>query len=327
MQYVLIVGLGSMGRTHLRAYQEMNNVRIAGIVDIQEQLELNNKDISFFNSFDEAVETLERIDVIDICLPTYLHKEYVKKAAELGKHVICEKPIARTLEEAKSMIDICQKNNVRLFIGQVVRFFPEYERAKRLIEAGTIGKPGIIRTSRNGKFPKAWNDWYSNYQNSGGVVLDLLIHDFDFLRWCFGEVNRVYAKGLMGREFAKIDYALVTLRFESGTIAHVEGSWAHDKFYTAYEFAGDNGSMEFDSRRYAFTAIKKRNVEDNSITISQNPLNENPYYQELTHFIECIEKNSPPIVTAEDAIKALEISLAAKKSMQMNKPVYLKEIL
>jgi len=81
MQYVLIVGLGSMGRTHLRAYQKMNNVRIAGIVDIQEQLELNSKDISYFNSFDEAVETLERIDVIDICLPTYLHKEYVKKSS------------------------------------------------------------------------------------------------------------------------------------------------------------------------------------------------------------------------------------------------------
>lgn len=318
MLSVLVVGAGAMGKTHIQAYAKMDNVKVVGIADPRtpEQLDVNN--VPIFPSFEKAIEQLKKIDVVDICLPTYLHEEYVKKAAELGKHIICEKPIARTLEEAKEMIDICKTNGVKLFVGHVVRFFPEYRQAQNLIDSGVIGKPGIIRTSRNTSLPKnARKEWYSNYNQSGGVILDLLIHDFDFLRSCFGEVKRVFAKSILGRDFAEKDYALVTLRFEGGAIAHVEGSWSHEGFTTKYEFAGDKGIIEFDS-------TKNRPLINNGDVISpKGLLQESTYQRELAHFIDCIESDKEPIVTAEDACKALEIALAAIQSTETNKPVFL----
>lgn len=122
------------------------------------------------------------------------------------------------------MMDVCERQQVKLYVGQVLRFFPEYSQAKQVIERGDIGKAAVVRTSRVSGFPRGWNDWYADVQKSGGVAVYLGIHDFDFLRWCFGEVERVFAKGLSGKELPKKDYALVTV------IAHIEGSWSHSAF-------------------------------------------------------------------------------------------------
>ncbi|GAE08531.1 NADH-dependent dyhydrogenase [Paenibacillus sp. JCM 10914] len=232
MLHVLLVGAGTMGRTHAAAYSSMKDVKLAGIVDVQQakanKLADRHGTRSFY-SFEAAVERLgSKIDVIDICLPTPLHKPYVIKAADTGSHVICEKPLARTEEDALFMIDYCRDKDVRLFVGHVLRFFPEYVRAKQLLERGIIGKPTVVRAGRGGGYPAGWNDWYSDFAASGGITLDAMIHDFDYLRWCFGEVERVYAKGLHGHHQGHLDYALVTLRFRSGVIAHVEGTWAHE---------------------------------------------------------------------------------------------------
>ncbi|KRG11969.1 Gfo/Idh/MocA family protein [Lederbergia galactosidilytica] len=319
MQTILLIGAGTMGKTHLRAYKKMKNVKVVGIVDIRGQgtLELEKNDIAFFSTVEEAIRAIKQVDVLDICLPTYLHQMYIQKAALFVKNIICEKPLARNMEEAEEIKKICQQNNIKLFIGHVTRFFPEYERAKKLIDTKAIGNPGMIRTTRNGRFPTGWNHWYENVQNSGGVILDLLIHDFDFLCWCFGKVKRVYAKSLAGREFSKREYALVTLRFDSGIIAHVEGSWSHDSFYRKFEFAGDEGNFEYDSRDYSINIIEKER------TIGQNPLHDNPYERQLAHFMECIEKDIQPNITVEDAYEALKVALAALHSIETKQAIIL----
>ena len=99
--------------------------------------------------------------------------------------------------------------------GHVVRFFPEYVGIKEKIDAGDLGTVGVVRTSRRSPFLLGWNDWYADWRVSGGVLLDLVIHDFDFLRWALGEVERVYARGMLGREYNRLDYVLVTLRFRA----------------------------------------------------------------------------------------------------------------
>ncbi|WP_026679164.1 Gfo/Idh/MocA family protein [Fictibacillus gelatini] len=328
MQHVLVIGAGTMGTVHASSYAKMENVELAGIVDIRKQIggplaaKLNT---NYFTSFEEAVTQLPRIDVIDVCLPTYLHKKYVLKAADLGKHVICEKPLARTKEDAKEMISYCKEKGVKLFVGHVLRFFPEYVKAKEIIDKNEIGKPAMARTTRGGIFPTAWNDWYADYKNSGGLVLDMIIHDIDFLRWCFGDVKRVYAKSVLGRSFNRIDYALLTLRFENGMIAHVEGTWAHEGFSTYLEIAGDNGIIEFDSKKEKSIYAQIRQKENGGgVAVPSSPLKENPYYQELAHFMECIENDCEPIVSAEDAFKAVEISLAALESIETGKVVEIK---
>jgi len=327
---VLVIGAGTMGRAHASAYAVMPGVKLVGIADIQADKASGlaaKWSTRAFPSFEEAVQELglAGIDVIDICLPTPLHKELVVKSADAGKHVICEKPIARSAEDAAFMIRYCREKGVRLFVGHVLRFFPEYVKAKALLDQGSIGKPAVIRAGRGGGYPIGWNDWYSDFGTSGGVTLDVMIHDFDYLRWCFGEVERVYAKGLHGRHQAQLDYALVTLRFRSGVIAHVEGTWAHEGFSMYFEMAGTTGVIDYDSRTDTPIVYKSRRQSETvpGVIVPESPLAQSPYYRELAHFMSCIQDGSEPLVTAEDALEALRISLAALSSMSSGQPVLL----
>ncbi|MEH7236012.1 Gfo/Idh/MocA family protein [Bacillus sp. JJ1562] len=324
MQNILLIGAGTMGNEHARSYYAMEDVHVVGIVDKRKEKAreiIGEHDTQIFQTLEEAVNNLEQIDVIDVCVPTFLHKEYVRKAADYGIDVICEKPLAYTLEDAREMINYCNKKNVKLFVGHVVRFFPQYAKAKELVTNSSIGEIGVVRTRRGGNFPPGWSDWYSDQSKSGGVILDLIIHDFDFLRWNFGEVERVFAKGL-----ADLDYAIVTLAFESGVIAHVEGSWVHQAFSTQFELAGKSGIIEYDSSKEepVFLSMKQSNGDKNGVQVPQSPLKKSPYFIELQHFLKCLKTNETPIVTAEDAYKAMEISVAALQSIKTGLPVTLK---
>lgn len=329
MIHVLVIGAGAMGSTHAAAYADMPNAHLAGIVDTDAGKGARVAEAcgtSSFTSYAEAMEALDRVDVVDVCLPTPLHKKFVLQAADDGKHVICEKPLARSLADAREMIDHCRSRGVRLFVGHVLRFFHEYAHAKQLLDDGVIGKPAVIRAGRGGGYPIGWQHWYSDFGASGGITLDAMIHDFDFLRWCFGEVERVYAKGLHGRVHAQLDYSLVTLRFQSGAIAHVEGTWSHEGFSMNLEMAGTQGIIGYDSARDQPLLSFQRGGHaggGGGVPVPESPVEENPYSQELRHFLNCIEQDKEPIVTAEDAYEALRIALSALKSMETGRPVHL----
>ncbi|MED3793688.1 Gfo/Idh/MocA family oxidoreductase [Niallia alba] len=329
MLKALVIGAGTMGSTHSVAYTTMEDVQLVGIVDknFEKAKDLAGKlGAQAFANYEEAINALGAIDVVSVCVPTPFHKEYVKKAADNNFQVICEKPLARNLKDAQEIIEYCKEKGVKLFVGHVVRFFPEYKRAKQIVTEGKIGKLAVINTKRGGAFPSASKDWYADYKSSGGLVLDLMIHDFDYLRWCFGEVERVYAKSAQGRAIAKIDYALVTLRFESGVIAHLEGTWAHQNFATKFEMAGKEGIIQYDSSKVAplVKAINQSTVGSVGVAVPDSPLKENPYVTELKHFISCIKNNEEPIVTPLDAYKAMEIALASIESIKLGKVVELR---
>ncbi|MFG6114852.1 Gfo/Idh/MocA family protein [Halobacillus sp. MO56] len=330
MVRVLLLGAGTMGTVHAEAYNSLDNVEIAGIVDIRKEQadQLAAKvEASVYYSFEEAMEKIGNLDVIDICLPTYLHKEYALKAADQVKNVICEKPLARSVEEAREMIDYCKNREVSLFVGHVVRFFQEYNRIKDIVETGKLGKPAVVRTTRGGTFPKAWQNWYGDFEKSGGLILDLLLHDFDYLRACFGEVERVFAKKIARKDADElsIDYALVTLRFKNGVMAHLEGTWAHQGFSSGIEVAGNEGIVEYNSANN--TPLKHVSREKEAgvagVAVPESPLASNPYREELKHFITCIANGNEPIVTAEDGFYAIQIAMAAQQSCDTGKPVNL----
>ena len=208
--------------------------------------------------------------------------------------------------------------------GHVLRFFPEYAAAKKLVDAGGVGRPAAIRTARLAGFPDLGPrpNWYGDPAQSGGLVLDLILHDFDWLRWTFGPVSRVYAKGLYGRaEFVgRLDYALVTLRFQSGVVGHVTGSWAHPGgFRTTLEIAGDAGMIEHDSARSAPLAAFLRTSDGRGgVAVPESPMapSEDPYRLELAAFVSALENNETPPVTLQDAREATRIALAALESIE-----------
>lgn len=325
MLKVGIIGAGGIGKVHASAYQGMVNVKLIAVADIRNEAARSVADefkIKAFNSADELVD-LGEVDIIDVCTPTSIHKEYVVKAAMAGKHVICEKPIARNLDEAQEMVRVCEKANVKFMVAHVVRFFPEYVKIKELIDRGAVGTPAVVRASRSVGVVAGWGNWYSNYEMSGGLILELMIHDFDVLRWYFGEVKRVFAAESMQKG---AEYALVAIRFKNGVIAHVEGSRAHFlNFKATLEIAGDEGLIDFDSNaaKPINVCIGKKGDHDKEITIPLSPTEESPYYEELFSFVNCVEKDLEPPINGIEATKSLKVALAALESAKTGKVIRL----
>src|SRR5215208_6682963 len=281
-----LVGAGFMGGVHLNAYAAIPEVEVVGVADARTEAAVAGAKMVGarpYASFEELVAA-EDVEVVDVCLPTAFHRDLALLAAGEGKHVILEKPIARTMEDAREILEAFSDDGPRLFVGHVVRFFPEYVRIKEKIDAGDLGTIGVVRTSRRSPFLLGWNDWYADWRLSGGVLLDLVIHDFDFLRWALGEVERVYARGMLGREYNRLDYVLATLRFESGAIAHVEGQWGYPgPFNYSIEVTGSHAMVTADSAgqgpvRLLGGAVDPGESPDFSVGKS-------PYQTELEHFI------------------------------------------
>lgn len=317
-----VVGAGFMGTVHLAAYAGMPEAKVVGVADSNAEaasVAAATVGARPYASYEELVAS-EDVEVVDICLPTAFHRDLALRVAREGKHVILEKPIALTVGEADEILEAFEHSSGRLFVGHVVRFFPEYVRIKRMIDAGDLGTVGVARTSRRSPLLMGWNDWYADRRASGGVLVDLLIHDFDFLRWCFGEVERVYARGVMGREYNRLDYALVTLRFEGGEISHLEGHWGYPgPFNYSIEVAGSRALVTADSTEPSSLRLTGGSHDPGyppNLTAGKSP-----YTIELEHFIDCVASGEEPIVSGSDARAALAISQAAIESIRTGEPV------
>lgn len=322
-----IIGAGFAADMHAASWKMIPEIELFGIADIDEE-KANKLAEKHGTSAYPTDELIQKVDIVDVCVPTPFHKEYVIKSAKMGKHVFCEKPIARNLEDANEMVQAVESSGVKFMVGHVLRFFHEYAKIKEEIDSGRIGRPVMARLSRCSIFPVGWKRWHEDYAGSGGVVLDMGIHDLDFLRWCFGEVDRVYAKGLYEKKLAvPLDYALITLRFKNKAIAHVESSWAETSgFKTELEIVGTKGLIHHKSNDSSPLFISQRKTEEGEagVIIPENPVIESPFTKELKYFLEIITKNrEPDIVNVDDAIKALEICLAVIRSITTGEVVKL----
>jgi len=303
---------------------------------------------------------LQSSDLIDICTPPAEHASATIAAARAGKHVICEKPIARHLADARAMIAACESAGVRLFVAHVVRFFPEFARAKAVLDSGALGRIGVVRSVRGGA-PPGHSNWFTDIEQSGGVTLDVAIHDIDYMRWLCGDVVRVFARGLIFRSL-KVDHTLITLRFAGGAIGHIEGSWAFPagNFRISFELAGSEGLLVHDSdeakplevQYHAGAApasppilgnggspspfvIKKAlefasrlaarlaRVLSRKLRKNRNgaPLHDDPYFLEFKHVLDALDSGSAFLITPDDALAALRVALAALESLRTGRPV------
>ena len=278
-------------------------------------------------AYSDYADLVNNVDVVDICTPTPLHKQMVLAAAKSGKHVICEKPIAMTVEDAHAMVDACDAAGVRFFVGMVVRFFPQYRLVKELVTKGQIGRLGVLRLKRVAYVPhKPADNWYIDETRSGGMVVDLMIHDFDYARWLAGEVERVFARRSQATEGAA-QYVQATIRFKSGAMALVEGGWAYPAgvFRTGLDVSGTDGLIEWSSDQPApiQTFFPPTRSDAEPVGLPVTGLSEDPFSAEIRHAYEAIRTGEPFEVTATDALEALRIALAVRESLTSGKPVTL----
>jgi predicted dehydrogenase len=262
----------------------------------------------------EEICAADDIDLVVVATPTHLHAEYAIAAAKAGKHVFCEKPLARTREQAEAMVRACDQAGVTLAVGHVVRYFPEYQRAKRMIDDGTLGKPAIATLVRGNFSVGSAREWYLDAAKSGGVVLDLMLHDLDTVRWWFGEPSRIYARRLTAAGGA-LDYALATIRYDDRPIVHVEGSWAeHAGFRTGFELRGDRGMIVHDSRDASPITVQSPGGPGGPAMMATPTLGESPYRRQLRDLFARIKRGERPLVDGHEGLRSLALGLAVIES-------------
>lgn len=302
-----------MAETHLRAWRALDLPWVA--------VHDRNKESSSalgqrFGAlvYDDVARLMQDCDVVDVCLPTFLHREVVEQAAHTGRHVICEKPLALSTEDGAAMIRACERAGVRLFVGMVLRFFPQYLRAAELVRSGYIGPLQVVRLRRVGFPPHGGTSWFADDALSGGVMVDMMLHDIDYALWLAGDVTRVYAK--LSRT-AEHQYAQTVLTHASGVTTHIEGGWAYQPglFRTGLDLAGTQGLIEWSSDSPPSTLhLPEGQLDAGAVPLPPvSPLND-PYTAQLRHALSCLERGTPFEVTADDALRALRVALAARHS-------------
>src|SRR6185436_3705327 len=277
---------------------------------------------------------LADVDVLDICSPTHLHREMALKAAAAGKHIVCEKPLARTTQEAQEIVTACRKAGVQLLVAHVVRFFPEYALAHSAVVEGQIGRPGVIRLHRGSYRPKKpAGNWFLDEVKSGGILMDLMIHDYDYARWIAGEVESVSARRVTELHLeAPVDYGLVILSHRSGALSHIAGAWAYPPptFRTHLEIAGDRGLIEFDSDGTApiqNLILKSGGSDAPDVAVPSSPVSESPYTTQIKEFYRALADGQAARVSATDGLVAVQIAEAALQSARTGQPVRLESLI
>ena len=333
MMQVGIIGAGFMGRTHGDAYKKLDDVRIAGIASRGQE-----KAQKFADDYDcpnypeaEALIAHSDVDIIDICLPTYLHEKYVTMAASYGKHVICEKPFALSMDAANRMLEVVEKAGVKFMIAQVLRFWPEYMKIKACYDQGDLGNINVIYANRLAQFPN-WGTWFQDVGKSGGALFDLHLHDIDYVRYLLGPVESVYATGKQNENGAW-NHVVSVLHFVNGAEAVVEGS---NQMTDGYPFTmtlravGEKGTADF-----MFSAgfnLENRDEAKNALVLyrkDQTPEvlsveQQDAYVNELGYFVDCVKNDTAPaVVTPEQSREVLEIVIAIKTSLERGEVIHL----
>ncbi|WP_168122302.1 Gfo/Idh/MocA family oxidoreductase [Paenibacillus sp. HB172176] len=320
MMKVAVVGTGAMGRIHAAAWSSMPDVQLVALLGRnadQTRRAAAEYGAAAMENWQALLQD-EEVAVVDLCIPTPLHKTFTLEAAAHGKHVICEKPIALEEKDAIDMIEGCRKAGVQLYIAHVLRFFPAYAQARRQIRGGALGTMRCFLASRHGTNPGRDGQWYADPAQSGGVLLDLMIHDLDFLRWTFGEVESVFAVG-SGGESELCRHAVLAARMKSGMIARLEASWNYPRFESSFEALGTAGSYA-ESSSSPPLSIRGLSVEKNgggAVSVPSMLLEKDPYYRQLRHFRDCILLGERPVITAQDALEALKLARLGMRSMEI----------
>jgi len=328
-----LIGAGRAGMVNARNFEfNIAESEVVAVVDPNLEAarkaaeELNAND--YYNSLNEALIKSD-FDAVCISAPTFVHCEVVVKAAEAGKHIYSEKPLSISLEEADKMERVIKENKVKFQIDFMRRFDKNFLRAKKLVEEGAIGTPILIKSV--GRGPGLPPEWYVDLNKSNGLLAEVNSHDFDSIRWLIGSnFKQVYA---LADNFKLPQYkekypdfydtVAVILKFENGVLGMIDGCCPATYGYDVrVEILGTEGMLQIGSKQ-AYSVLvwnKDKNLisEGNQ---SWRTLFKDAYEEGARHFVNCILTDSEPKVGIIDGKKALEIVIAANKSIKTGQPI------
>jgi myo-inositol 2-dehydrogenase/D-chiro-inositol 1-dehydrogenase len=325
--HIGMIGFGGIAQAHLLGWRTRSKTKPVQltIYDIdparrQVARDLDPTDTLPITVVDSLEDLLARVDVVDICTPSDTHSDLVRISARAGKQVLSEKPLALTVDDAADAARVCRDAGVSLHVGHVVRFFGEYAVAHQAVLAGTIGTPAVLRFRRASAQPRS-NDWMQLEERSGGVVLDLMIHDIDQARWFAGDVVRVMGRSARPGRGGIDTIALAVLTHADGALTHLTGSWAMaGGFETSFEIAGTDGILFYDSTDHA-TLRADRPELLSSAGLLPLTIGDSPFATEIDELADAAGGGPPARVTPADAIAAVSVANAIRESMRTGAPV------
>jgi myo-inositol 2-dehydrogenase/D-chiro-inositol 1-dehydrogenase len=333
-----LIGGGFASNIHAEAFQEVPEATLVAACGIDPSgiEEFGRKWKIPFTTTDYR-RVLERhdLDMVVLAIPNDLHLEVTAAAAQAGKHVVVEKPLAHTLEAGKAMVAVCREHKVKLMYAETLCFSPKYARARQLVEEGAIGKMYMIKQGEKHSGPhSAW--FYDVQRSGGGAIMDMGCHGIEWARWMYGKpqpqsvvahCQHVYHTRTQGE-----DNSVILVEFEGGDIAVIEDSWVkHGGMDDRVELYGTEGviycdllhgsSMEtYSSNGYGYAMEKAGETRGWTFTVFE----ESHIYgfpHEMRHFTQCVLNDQRPRETGEDGVATLEIIYAAYESAGTGKKV------
>lgn len=317
-----VIGAGAISHRHIAAWQSLGVTVIVQSPTSASAI-ADQYGIDFTESFDEV---LPRVDVVDICTPTDTHAEIVMAAISAGRHVICEKPLARFGVDAKLIVHAAAEAGLQIFPAHVVRFFQPYAIIAAALRAGTIGTAHSLRFSRTGASPALPGSWFADVPRSGGIVLDLMIHDLDIARWFAGEVEAVYAQqsppdrdGRLPRHVG----AQIALTHTSGAISQLQGVWGMPwlPFRTTVDVFGESGVLRHDTAHGNNVSIEQGEPRRSTTSAADPSSIPDPYRDQLQEFAIGLTDGAAPRVNAWDGAAAVVLAEAALESIRTRQPI------
>ncbi|MDA8297289.1 MAG: Gfo/Idh/MocA family oxidoreductase [Actinomycetota bacterium] len=322
-----VLGGGTMAALHLATLLEAPGVRVVGLAapEIDRSLAKIMATREIEEMATEALLAPGALDAVVIATPTDRHSELASLAVLAGAAVFCEKPVTRTLAEAEHLAALAARFRAKVAVGHVLRYFPEYEAARRQVATGRIGTVGICRLLRANTSPVARRPWYGERARSGGVLLDLAIHDLDWCRWALGPIRRVFARA-SGPEEQRV--VAVLARHTSGAISYLDASWRAGHFDSRLEVCGTEGIYCAEHSGDAGFCLVPVHAEAASYLPSEADGSagvDDPYRRELTEALAWFAGGPAPRAVLEDGIEALRLALAAEESIAFGQPVELED--
>lgn len=328
-----IIGAGRIGQVHAKSITyHIPQAQLVAISDIYEEgAKKVAEELGIPNYYKNYHEILNdpSIDAVLICSSTDTHADIACEAAAAGKHIFCEKPVDLTVAKIKKVIEAVDKAGVKLQIGFNRRYDHNFAYIKQLEKDGKIGRIQTVKiTSRDPEPPSI-----DYVKVSGGIFLDMTVHDFDMARFIGGEVEEVYANATVMvdpaiGEAGDVDTALVALKFTSGAIGVIDNcrkaSYGYDQRLEVFGSKGQASAVNDTPTNVAF-------IDENG-SVTDKPLYffleryMQSFTDEMTQFIDCVINDKPTQTTVYDGLEALRLGLAAKKSVAEHRPVKLSEI-
>ncbi len=328
-----LVGLGRLGRVYAFDLASIPRARLAAIADPDtERLGEIGNSLGIGRRYEDSLELIEdpSVEAVVIVSPTVTHCELVEAAAAAGKAIFCEKPLSISLKVAESVRSTLEQTGVFFQMGFMRRFDPGYAAAKARLEDGTLGKARFFKSSSRDPFRPSLE--YLNPASSGGIFIDMGIHDFDLALWLMGDIEEVSSTGgILAypeiEDVGDIDHAVVTLSFSEGELGVIDlsrsGVYGYDIFT---EILGEKGALRIGYLRETPLEVLTRNQVSHDTVPYFMERFERAYREQLSNFIRNLIEDRPPPIGFEDGVRALRVAEAATRSHKAGRPVQIDSV-